>query len=143
MKNKLQFLVIAVLLIVQVNLVYGQESAKMPVFLISVKIEPGSSGLEGKCKILNTEAHVFLLNKCLTVRRITANCTEVPFHQSESSANLNSLEITVDSGFPGDLVIEYGGQFKPGLIPRSVEMLNMIQSGLIELSDPAGIVDQS
>jgi hypothetical protein len=135
MKKKLHFLAVALILSLKVYLLHGQDTSKMPVYQIFVRINPDISRLEGRCKILNADTSVFLLNKCFIVSSITSNGTKVAFHKKQSQVNLNSFEIEPDDSIRGELTIEYSGQLKSDSIPRSISVINMIQSGLVELSD--------
>ena len=91
--------------------------------------------IEGKTEIRNPEDSCFLLAKNLKIQHITADGKPVLFRQKPSDSSEYSTEIIIRANQLHTLVIDYSGQINPDSFPKMISMLNMIKSGLVELSE--------
>ena len=134
MKSKSGLLLTAVLLNFLLVSSAGQGISGVPEYHMNVRIDPASSEIRCRCEIVNPNDSCFLLTRSMTIHRITSNEKVIVFHKTLSESS-DSYLITIPGKIPENIVIEYSGQISEGSFPKSVSMLNMINKGLVELSD--------
>ncbi len=114
---------------------HGQGNSLVTLYNVSVRIDPVMNLIESRTEIQNPGDSCFIITRSLKINRIIADGRNIQFQQVPSQSSDNSIEITVRTASPRNIIFEYSGQILPDSFPRSVSNLNMIRPGLVELSD--------
>ncbi len=101
---------------------------------MALQFEPDLSELTGNVKIVNPSDSIFSLAKGLKVISIKSNGVDIPFTENMQNSNSLSSEYRINS-IPNILVINFSGRINQENFPKTTSNINMITSGLIELSD--------
>ena len=100
-----------------------------------VSVEPDRSRITGKAEIKYPAGLSFLLTKSLNIGKIYSDGREVPFIRNSFSPFDNLYSISPGAGLPNNITIEYSGKIIFDSFPKTVSSINLIKSGLVELSD--------
>jgi hypothetical protein len=135
LKNSLRFLLTAILFQAFCGYLYGQEKGQLPFYHLKVRIDPALSMIEGKTEIRNPKDSCFFLSKNLKIQHITADGKQISYHQKTMGSSDNYFEFIIEAKNLSVLEIDYSGRIIPDSFPKTISMLNMIKTGLVELSD--------
>lgn len=101
-------------------------------FNLNIRFEPDLNFIYAKAEIINTADSIFRLAKCLKIEKVTASGIEMTFHRYSSG---DSYEYSINGGLQNNILIEYSGRIQEDSFPKTINTLNMVRPGLIELSD--------
>jgi hypothetical protein len=124
----------ALLLYMFLGISPAQEKLKTQHYLFKISINPERSQLQCRAEIQHALDSCFILAKCFNVKRITSEGKQILFNQQPSMQNENCTEIIIER-IPENLVIEYSGQVNIDSFPKSMSTMNMVRTGLVELSN--------
>jgi len=115
-----------------------REDAVPPTYRLHVRIEPASGTLYGVAEIRNPAGSRFSLSGDMEIRRLVADGEPVSFRRVFLDSASSSTEVTIPSGIPRGLVIEYDGRVRDESYPDIINQVNMIHAGLVELASYVG-----
>jgi hypothetical protein len=132
---RFKYVLNAVLVITGAICSNAQGGNNIPEYHLHVQFNPAQSLIAGKVEIKNPCDSIFLIAKSMEIIKVTADGREASFVRSLCKDCEYSTELVIPGKLPKNLMISYSGQILPGAYPKTISALNMIDSGLVELSD--------
>ncbi|HUT62591.1 MAG TPA: hypothetical protein VMZ04_01415 [Anaerolineae bacterium] len=132
MKNIIRFFFLVATFAFLVMPACGNKNALTTHYLLNVRINPSSGGIECKIKIQHPPDSLFYLNQNLKIRRITADGRTVSFHRKSFSKPLPysvGTAVVVEANAREELLVEYSG-----FLTEVINNVNMVNSDLVELA---------
>jgi hypothetical protein len=102
-----------------------------PLYRLNVRIDPADHAIRGSMTVANPPASRFFLNNRFKILSVSMDGESVPFRRDSTSYMPYTVGTAVIIGKPvrGDVRIEYDGT-----LPDTVNGVNMINPGLVELA---------
>jgi aminopeptidase N len=116
----------------------GRDRPADPAYHLRVRVEPDGGTLTAVADIENPTDSIFTLTGDMELQRLVADGTPVHFRRVLVDSASSTTEVTLTSGIPHRLVVEYAGRFNESSYPPIVSQVTMVRAGLVELASYAG-----
>ena len=131
----LPFLSLALISILFDNLTPAIAQQSAPNFTITTKFNPAEHSVVCKTIIENPGDNIFMLTNGMVISKISADGKKVAVQKQFVKSWNNSNQYVMKAPIPGRLVIEYSGKILADSFPKTINSINMVDTGLVELSN--------